>query len=324
MEKGLDRCRAFYEEYGRPMLARFSGLKGHFAAGLVGEGSECFGYDDIISTDHDYFPRFFIWLDEEGYEKYGEAIQEAYAKLPYQSGELSDTIKTPEASWRSGVCKTTDFYYRIAGRENPPENLYDWVPLQETRLATITNGEVFEDAGGGFMEQRRCYLAFFPEDVRKKKLAARLRKMAQTGQYQYARCMRRGEVVAAQIALSDFVQNTCSCCYLLNRRYMPYFKWMHRGMGELAMLSDVAGKLEKLSELPSQRKKWDPEDTEKYRFQLNEADEKVVLIEEISAMIAEELRRQKLAESRESYLEPYAAEVENKIEDMPLRMANLV
>ena len=202
--------------------------------------------------------------------------------------------------------------------------MYDWVSLQETRLATVTNGAVFEDCGGGFTEQREAYLAYFPEDVRKKKLAARLRKMAQTGQYQYARCMRRGEYVAAHMALSEFVQYTGSCCFLLAGQYMPYFKWMHRRMKELPVLTGVAEKLEKLTLLPSQRDKWDLTKPKEYRFSLNTADEKVVLIEEIAGMIAAELRRQGLAEGKDSYLEPYAAEVESRIEDQVLRTANLV
>lgn len=359
MPKALERCRAYYEQYGKPILAQFPELQGHFAAGLVGEGSECFGYDDLISADHDYFPRFFIWLDDEAYEKYGEALQAAYQKLPQRwsdciwdggmGGEQSvcepsdnaangdtgrgqsvcvpeyaDTVMTQEAAQRCGVCKTTDFYYRLLGRQTPPETMYDWVSLQETRLATVTNGEVFEDCGGGFSAQREAYLAYFPEDVRKKKLAARLRKMAQTGQYQYARCMRRGEYVAAHMALSEFIQYTGSCCFLLARQYMPYFKWMHRRMKGLPVLSGVAKKLEKLALLPFQQDKWDLTKPKEYRFSLNTADEKVVLIEEIAGMIAAELRRQGLAEGKDSYLEPYAAEVESRIEDQVLRTANLV
>lgn len=318
---GLEKCRAYYEQYGKPMLEQFPELQGHYAAGLVGEGSECFGYDDAISTDHDYFPRFFIWLDDEAYEKYGEKLRAAYEKLPDFSG---DTIMTPEAAGRGGVCKTTDFYNRLVGRKTPPENLYDWVSLQETRLATVTNGEVFEDCGGGFTAQREAYLSGFPEDVRKKKIAARLRKMAQMGQYQYARCMQRGEYVAAHTALGEFILNTGSCCFLLAGQYMPYFKWMHRKMRELPVLSEVAQKLERLALLPSQQDKWDTEKPEKYRFSLNRADEKVLLIEEIAGMIAAELRRQKLADSRDSYLEPYAAQVESGIVDEVLRKANLM
>lgn len=337
----LEACRAYYERYGKPMLMQFPELQGHFAAGLVGEGSECFGYDDVISTDHDYFPRFFIWLDDWAYEKYGEALREAYERLPREwescfegglensaaakfYGGHADTVMTPEAAWRFGVCKTEDFYYRLLGREKAPENLYDWISLQETRLATVTNGEVFEDRGGGFGAQREIYLSYFPEDVRKKKLAARLRKMAQMGQYQYARCMSRGEHVAAQMALSEFVQNAGSACFLLAKQYMPYFKWMHRKMRELPVLAEVAEKLGRLALLPAQQDKWDVDHPEKYRFSLNTTDEKVALIEEIAGMIAAELRKQGLADGEDSYLEPYAAQVESRIEDQVLRAANLV
>ena len=350
--RALGRCRLYYEKYGRLMLAQFPELQGHYAAGLVGEGSECFGYDDIISTDHDYFPRFFIWLDDEAYEKYGEPLQAAYEKLPKQwrccpaegdtekvwsgSGErtdgdsgnvpdaYTDTVMTPEAAQRCGVCRTKDFYHRLVGREVPPENLYDWIALQETRLATATNGEVFEDCGGGFTAQREAYLSYFPEDVRRKKLASRLRKMAQMGQYQYARCMQRGESVAAHLALSEFIQNAGSCCFLLAREYMPYFKWMHRKMREYPVFTAVADKLEKLTLLSSQQDKWDREKPEKYRFTLNAADEKVVLIEEIAALVEEELRRQGLAKGQDTYLEPYAEQVEAGIEDPVLRAAKLV
>ncbi len=376
-KKGMARCREYYERYGKPMLAQFPELRGHYAAGLVGEGSECFGYDDMISTDHDYFPRFFIWLDDEAYEKYGEALQAAYRKLPKRWSDCSlsgsvdreqsadnssdtfldsdtekeqsafeasnssakidtgrkqstarseavETIVTPAGAKRCGVCRTTDFYFMLLGRKTPPEAMYDWISLQETRLATVTNGEVFEDCGGGFTAQREVYLSGFPEDVRRKKLAARLRKMAQMGQYQYARCMMRGEHVAAQMALAEFIQYTGSCCFLLAGQYMPYFKWMQRRMKELPVLSEVAGKLEKLSVLPCQQDRWDTKKPEQYRFALNIADEKVVLIEEIASLVAAELRRQGLAEGEDSYLEPYAAQVESRIEDQVLRTANLM
>lgn len=331
--RALERCRLYYEKYGKPMLAQYPELQGHYAAGLVGEGSECFGYDDGISTDHDYFPRFFIWLDDEAYEKYGETLQAAYEKLPKQwsccfreTNEKKEpgTVMTPEAAQRCGVCRTKDFYHRLVGREVPPENLYDWIALQETRLATATNGEVFEDCGGGFTAQREAYLSYFPEDVRRKKLASRLRKMAQMGQYQYARCMQRGESVAAHMALSEFIQNAGSCCFLLAREYMPYFKWMHRKMREYPVFTAVADKLEKLTLLSSQQDKWDREKPEKYRFTLNAADEKVVLIEEIAALVEEELRRQGLAKGQDTYLEPYAEQVEAGIEDPVLRAAKLV
>ena len=52
--KGLELAKAYYEEYGRPMIReKFPDYEGRIAVGLAGEGSECFGYDDEISRDHD-------------------------------------------------------------------------------------------------------------------------------------------------------------------------------------------------------------------------------------------------------------------------------
>ena len=53
--KGLELSRAYYEEYGKPMIdTQLAQYKPYLAAGLVGEGSECLGFDDELSTDHDF------------------------------------------------------------------------------------------------------------------------------------------------------------------------------------------------------------------------------------------------------------------------------
>ena len=56
---GLELSEKFYIEYGVPMLQNeFSHLESVVAVGLMGSGSECFGYDDEISRDHDFDPGF--------------------------------------------------------------------------------------------------------------------------------------------------------------------------------------------------------------------------------------------------------------------------
>ena len=82
-QNGLELCESFYKEYGIPMIrTKFPAYEGMIAAGLVGEGSECFGFDDEVSRDHDFGPGFCLWLTDQVYDEIGEALQEEYDKLP--------------------------------------------------------------------------------------------------------------------------------------------------------------------------------------------------------------------------------------------------
>ena len=60
--KGLELSRRYWEAYGVPLLDRFPELRDRLAAGLCGSGSECFGYDDELSRDHDFDPGFILFL----------------------------------------------------------------------------------------------------------------------------------------------------------------------------------------------------------------------------------------------------------------------
>src|SRR5262245_43062509 len=73
---GLELGRRFYQEAVRPILdAAFPGLP-HGAA-LLGRGSEVLGFDDELSTDHDWGPRVMLFLREDDHRRWAEAINEA-------------------------------------------------------------------------------------------------------------------------------------------------------------------------------------------------------------------------------------------------------
>ena len=68
-----------------PMLQeKFPELLPYVAAGLFGSGSECFGFDDELSRDHDFDPGFMLLLPGEDVvdRKQEFALERAYAKLP--------------------------------------------------------------------------------------------------------------------------------------------------------------------------------------------------------------------------------------------------
>lgn len=83
---GLALARKYYESFGRQMIEEdFSEYADKIAVGLVGRGSDCFGYDDEASRDHDWGPDFCMWVTDETYEEIGEALQQAYERLPGNS-----------------------------------------------------------------------------------------------------------------------------------------------------------------------------------------------------------------------------------------------
>ena len=143
-----------------------------------------------------------------------------------------------------------------------------------------------------------------PEDIRLKKIAARAALMAQSGQYNYKRCMEHKEVGAASLALADFVKNTALIIYLLNRKHAPFYKWMFRGLKDLDILSETIPDLE-----------WIINCENNY---VNFADISYN-IEKISSLIIQELKNQELSFGDWDYLEPHAYEVMKRIKAEEIR-----
>ena len=234
--KGMELSRKYFDEYGLPMLKqKFPQYIDKMAAGLAGEGSECLGFDDEYSQDHDFGAGFCIWLPDDLYRSIGAEIQKEYDRLPETYMGISRNI-TAMNPGRTGAMSTEDFYFRYTGLRRAPQDNMEWFRIPEHFLATVTNGQVFMDRLGQFTDIRTALLGYYPEDVLRKKLAARCAVMAQAGQYNYPRCIKRGERSAAYLACAEFIKAALSAVYLLNRRYMPFYKWSFRGTDDLPLL----------------------------------------------------------------------------------------
>jgi hypothetical protein len=319
--KGLELARAYYEEHGKPMLlADFPAYAERIAAGLVGQGSECFGFDDELSVDHDFGPAFCLWLPGNDYAVIGSELAQSYAALPKSFQGYQAGVDGAHSAGRTGVQSIGDFYRRHVGSEDGMFSLMGWLHLPESALAAATNGEVFADPLGEFSLIRERLLQFYPEDVRLKKLAARAAHMAQSGQYNYARCMCRGETVAAFAALAEFIRQTISMVYLLNKKYMPFYKWMHRGMKALPILGEDVGRLlSELSLVGIHKERWRFALPQDMLHVLNTDDRNVLIVEEICALIKKRLHDEGLAHSHEDFLAVHADEIQSRIGDPGLR-----
>ena len=304
--KGLDLAERYFEEVGFPMLREaFGPYVERIAAGLVGDGSECFGFDDSISQDHDWGPGFCLWLTKEDYPKIAGELQTALDSLPKTFKGCGPRRTSAWGDGRIGVFEVTAFYQRFLGLDRIPAEIDAWLILPENSLAACTNGRVFRDPLGEFTAWREALNAFYPEDVRRKKIAARCMTIGQAGQYNFPRCVRRGERFAAQYAETKFCADVISVVFLLNRRYTPFYKWMHRAVGNLPVLGGwIRDRVTGLITEPDFAKKEER-------------------IEEICGALIQELDRQKLSTHGSTFLPDHGPVIQATIQDGPLRARNV-
>lgn len=286
---GLELSKCYYETYGKAMLKeQFPEYADRVAAGLVGHGSECLGFDDMWSKDHDFGPGFCLWLTEKDYEKVGQKMQEAYEALPKAFMGYPARNTSKRGGGRVGVLSIPEFYEEFTGNGA-------WSEMEDEKLAMAVNGEMFDDPLGEFSAIREQLQNGMPFAVWKRRLANAVALTAQAGQYNYGRCKKRNDIVAANLALDEFVREGMRTAYLLNRRYMPYYKWAWRGLENLERLSELKPLFGQV---------------------LSSEGERESVVEEICARLLEELKRQNLTYGEETFLELHVERILEAKEEM--------
>ena len=317
---GLELCRGYYEEYGKPMIAeKFHAYESSIAVGLVGKGSDCFGFDDLQSRDHDFGPRFVMWVTKKVYDQIGVELEEAYEALP-DSFMGVDRVETFHGRDRAGVMIIEDFYKNTLGfdligtllqaDENLDKENLDtikcWLSVHDYALAAAVNGEVFRDDEGIFTRYRDRLLAYYPKAVWYRKIAQTCALFSQNGQYNLPRMRKRGQLVAAEIAKAECVKQAMKLYYLLNRKYAPHDKWLFKGMPDNPVMvlneegtqnESVASLVEKISLIPVDKA---------HEAELTRA------IESLAVIFANELERQNIIGKCDLYLDADTAELTAK------------
>ena len=307
---GLELSRAFYESYGAPLLhEQFPEQEGLVAVGLLGSGSECLGFDDEVSRDHDFEPGFCLLLPGEDVidRRTAFLLERAYAKLPKAFMGFKRSAVAPVGGARHGVLRTADFFTEKVGAPDGILTMDQWLKLPQQALLEATAGEIFRDDLGEVTTIRTA-LSAMPEDVRRKRLAGHLLVMAQAGQYNYLRCLRHGEPAAGQLAVNEFVKSCIEVVFLLNKAYAPYYKWSFRALRRLPKLSLTAETLEYLLTTGNDQ---------------SLAESKYDMIESTASDIIDELQTQGLTKAICGDLEKHAYSVNDGIEDGDVRNLNI-
>jgi hypothetical protein len=309
MNRFLDLSKQYFEKFGLPMLEeQFPELSGRYAAGLVGRGSECFGYDDQTSLDHDIEPGFCIWLLDEDYKDSGEILQQAYDSLPKEFMGIRLQKSSLSEEKRKGVFAISSFYTYLTGYPDVPDDVLVWMSIPQYALAEATNGTVFLDGPGEFSRIRHGLLKYYPEDVIYAKLSKCFITMAQSGQYNFERCLRHGENGAAVLALDTFVRESIRAAFLFRHEYCPYYKWSLKALSELSGMSLIAQSLNYLL------------------LGSNEGAglvHKIRAIERVSRFFIDLSKEYGLSTSGSDYLEQHAYQIRSHIQDPRVKATHI-
>jgi hypothetical protein len=270
------------------------------AVGLVGNGSECFGYDDEISRDHDWGVDFFIWLSESDREMIPQVA--AFKKRLFEETPPEFIRERSEYGALISVMTAGDFYKQLIGFPEGPDQIKQWRIVPEENLSMTVNGRVFYDGDGRFTKTREKLLQYYPEDLRRKRMAARCMALAQTGQYNYIRMSQRQDWVTVQAVLTRFCENAAGIVFLLNRTFRPFYKWAYRKLNELPILGDRVGTL--LYELSLIE-----------GFSYDAIQKRHGIIKIICSELASELRRQDLTRTEDWFFSSHAEELQKSIGD---------
>jgi hypothetical protein len=234
---GLDLSRRFFREVVCPLLATaFPHL--HYAAALLGPGSEVLGFDTEMSVDHDWGPRLFLFLREED-AKQGDAIGNLLSQqLPETFADFLVSLPAPiEPRTRimtrplAGPVKhriipmTMRNFVRVQLGYDLAQPLLaaDWLTFPSHALGELVAGEVYHDDVGEITALRARF-GWYPHDVWLYLLASGWQRIGQE-EHLMPRAGSVGDELGSALIGSRLVRDIMNLCFLLEKQYAPYSKW---------------------------------------------------------------------------------------------------
>ncbi len=308
-KRQINYSRNFYEQQVKPLIQNeFPEYENRIAVGLAGEGSDCFGYEDYMSRDHDFGTGVCLWLTDEDMELFGSRLSDAYNKLIDMHPGNNLTARLRE---RRGVMTIHDFYSSILGVDLDTRNMHiseeDWRSLDHSCLATAVNGEVFRDDLGAFSSFRGLLLDYYPEKIWRMRIVNEIHKFSASLQVNYARCMSREDTVAARLCHLHGVEAAMQLYFLMKRQYPPYYKWTFRRLAELDTDGLFSKWVKELAEADLDLSNWEGRTYSGKYLNLN--DQIVLLAERLAEQLVKMMREHGLIENQDPYLERHIDEI---------------
>ncbi len=273
---GLQLSELFYKEVVKNILeTEFPKLK--YSAGLIGSGSEVFGFDTLRSIDHHWGPRVLIFLGEADF-KNKQKISNIFSKqLPvtfhgYSThfGDPDDMgVRLLEKAKKGQLLNHRVEIFTIKSFFNDYLNInpygeiteLEWLTMSAQKLRSIKSGKIFYDQLG--LKEMQKNLNYYPKDVWFYLLASEWQKISQEEPF----VGRSGEVndeLGSKIIAVRLVHSIMTLCFMMEKEYAPYSKWFGTAFSNLKCAKKIIPILHKVMS----SKNW--EKREKYLSQAYE------------------------------------------------------
>ena len=230
---GIDLSRLFYIEVVRPLMEG----RAHSAARL-GSGSEVLGFDTPRSTDHGWGPQLHLFVATSEVDTIrtiiDSSLPEEFHGWPVYFGWDEVAVQhhvnvIPLGEWLKS---------HLGFDPQVDITVQNWLTTPQQLVLEVTEGAVFHDSDGD-LKRVRNKLEWYPNDIWLWLLACQWRRIAQEEAF-VGRTAEVGDETGSRILTARIVCDLMRLCFLIERRYAPYSKWLGSAFRNLRIASGLA------------------------------------------------------------------------------------
>lgn len=248
MSSGIELARTFWRECVRPWLGAEAAVVG---ATLLGPGSEVLGFDDDVSTDHDFGPRLQLLVADPALvpsvrERLEPGLPDTFRGWDVRYATTAD----PTRRHRITVATVGAGFADLCGIDpTAPITTDRWLATPTARLAGVTTGAVFADPTGAIAHARRV-LRWYPDSLWRYVLACQWRRLAQEEPF-LRRAADIGDDLGSRLIAGRLARDLMRLAFLLEQQWAPYGKWLGTAFGRLQLAPVALPALDGLVTAPS-------------------------------------------------------------------------
>lgn len=298
----------------------------------MGYGSDVLGYDDPVSTDHMWGPRFYLFLKEEDQALKPQLLEAFSSHFPetYQGYHVNFSPPDPNDG---GVRHATP---SLDGKVNPLIFLYtieeyldfylgthqldnlsdiEWLSFSEHRLLALAVGEFYVDML--HLADTLSPISYYPQNVWLYLIASNWSLIAEEQAF-VKRCASTGDETGSILVCARIAERLMRLAFLYCKQYAPYSKWFGTAFQRLPIQQTIKDAIYKAVSALS----------------ISQREEQIVLAQQLMAQLHNSLSvTEPVPDKIESYFgrdiqvihpDRIAAIVASHLKDTPLAHAPLI